>query len=1557
MKNYYNFKNHFIALSLMLLSFVSAYSQTQFTVVPTGGTAGNTNGSGGDPICRFFNSIRFQVVYTVAELNAAGMSGPTQIDRLAWNVTESSVSLGNYTISMGHTAATNSAAHNVDATTTVKTPFTYSVALGYNDIIFDTPFTWNGSSNIVVEICTGAANPFSSPYGGVESINGITSAARYYRVDGTSACATNTSSTVTTKPLVRFTGTLLNPAPATLTQAPGIPTCSAGSDLSVSGTPLANNTWYWQTSATGTSTALPYTGPYTVLANGTYYIRSFNSVYSNWSNASSIVVSNFPVATPPLAAVATTDPSCVPLGSSLSVSSAPAGYEYYWQGTNATGSSNALPATTPYAYTASGTYYVAAYETASGCWSNGVGTAVTVNSTIPASPVVTTSAYNYCSGVITAPISATVPTLIVSGTCAVSASASGNDNTGVTATVNNFTCAPGTITGASLSASIGTQCPNWYYYSIVVNGVTVATTQCNQSNFNLTPYLPLTSVSIVSENNPADSPDFVTMNLTVDLSYTAPASPQPAYTLSWYDASTSGNMLGTSAPFETIGTSVLPAATNGSYNFYVQTELAGCSSAARQLVTVNVTDVNATLTPINVTCNGGNNGSFALGTVQCGTAPFTYSVNGGAYGPIPTDLVAGTYSIVMQDVNGLFSAPIQVVLTQPAAPANVAMGQINYYTADVSWTTTGNETQWNVEVGPAGFTPGTGTSYTSSATSYTLPGLTEDTDYDVYISAICGPNPELSDVVSFSTNPGFFTFDNQCGPGYNDISATGVGTDLFDDNEIGFTLPWTLDFQGTSVTQLTIGNNGGIIFNTLTGNLNWTNTSMTTAAAGLYPYWDDLLSNGGAVYTEIVGTAPNRSAIIQWNVSSYGPSTKYAFQVVIEEATDEIYYIYDNTVVGDASYDNGVSATIGVAGPLTDIDVSLNNTSYLLNNSCAHFYNALCPNPTNMVTTVFQEEIDLDWTAGAYGETDWTVIYGPVGFDPATSGTILTTSVSAIQITGLTQVTEYDIYIYSECTIDNLTSDGFLVNAVTLPWCPDPITLNATSEVDSILMTWDWIPAIGATNGGISSFNIEYGQTGYNLYSGTEIVANGVDFADTIDNAAFLPGQVIDVYVQSVCGVDSSNYVGPFTIVMPLSNDTVCGAEELMVDGTVYIFNNTGATVTSGETGIVPSQTGYNATELPQAGWGQPTLQRTTWFTFTAPASGSIRFSGEDVDAFWSQIAIYDAPICNDFNTFELLAASDQATVTTTTVGNTTTIDTFKVAPNFTICGLTPGNTYYIMHDSWAGASGASTLQGEYSIAMTPITLEAGTFVDVLDACTGTSVVLFDGIAGYEAEGTWTAELAPAGTGLTDSLFNTSGLGYQVFDFEYRVTDGCAYDSIVAQVQIFPLSSAGTDGTITVCRNEPVDLLSGLGGNVDLGGSWYNPSNQLMPSSSIYASNIPGQFNYDYITGNGVCPDDTANVLLTVGTCNWANLEEMYFSSMTLLPNPTNGLVYITNEGNSEVFNYDVIDIDGRVIASKANAINGASTTTIDLTGKVTGMYMIRVYNGNAEKVFRVVLQ
>jgi hypothetical protein len=349
-----------------------------------------------------------------------------------------------------------------------------------------------------------------------------------------------------------------------------------------------------------------------------------------------------------------------------------------------------------------------------------------------------------------------------------------------------------------------------------------------------------------------------------------------------------------------------------------------------------------------------------------------------------------------------------------------------------------------------------------------------------------------------------------------------------------------------------------------------------------------------------------------------------------------------------------------------------------------------------------------------------------------------------------------------------------------------------------------------------------------------------------------------------------------------------------------------------------------------------------------APASGSIRFSGDDEAFFASQIAIYELTNCSDFTTFTLVAASDQIDLVS---GN-------KVAPNFTICGLNPGDTYYVLHDAWNNTFGGLPVFGQYSIKMTPIVLEAGSVSSMADVCTGDTTNLFTTITGNDANGVWTAVLASANTQVTDSLFVSSGLAYQIFDFEYRMTDGCAYDTIISQVEIYNLSHAGNDGAFTVCKNEPVDLLSGLSGNVDLGGSWYDPSNNLIPSSSITASNIPGMFNYDYITGNGVCPDDTANVLVTVnGACDYLDIQEMYFGGMSLSPNPTNGLVYISNSGSSEVFNYEVTDVDGRVIATKAAAINGTATTEVNLTGKVSGIYMIRVYNDNAMKVFRVILQ
>ncbi|MDC0099371.1 T9SS type A sorting domain-containing protein, partial [Crocinitomicaceae bacterium] len=225
-----------------------------------------------------------------------------------------------------------------------------------------------------------------------------------------------------------------------------------------------------------------------------------------------------------------------------------------------------------------------------------------------------------------------------------------------------------------------------------------------------------------------------------------------------------------------------------------------------------------------------------------------------------------------------------------------------------------------------------------------------------------------------------------------------------------------------------------------------------------------------------------------------------------------------------------------------------------------------------------------------------------------------------------------------------------------------------------------------------------------------------------------------------------------------------------------------------------------------------------------------------------------------------------------------------------------------------------------------------------------------------DAGGVWYENIPTAN--FNGSIFVSSGLASQVFDFNYIVTDGCAADTVSTQVEIYAPSSAGSDGTITACLNQPVDLLDGLGGNVDLGGDWYDPTNTLITSTGINSGPIPGQFNYDYITGNGVCLDDSANIIVDVDfNCDYLNLQDLFFNGMDIHPNPTTGMVYISNYGSTEVFNMELTDLNGKVITAQAGAVNGTETTEVNLETLETGIYLVRVFNDNAEKTFRVVKQ
>jgi hypothetical protein len=1012
-------------------------------------------------------------------------------------------------------------------------------------------------------------------------------------------------------------------------------------------------------------------------------------------------------------------------------------------------------------------------------------------------------------------------------------------------------------------------------------------------------------------------------------------------TITWFPTATGGSQVGTGSPFETVGTSVLPnTATDGPYEFWAAGYTNGCYSLNRALVTVNIAAVNAQLVAIDASCNGNNNGTFTLGTVDCGIAPFVYSVNGGTYGPIPTDLVAGTYSIIIEDANGGHSAPIVVTIGQPTAPQGLATTTVNYFTADVTWTPQGNETSWTVEWGPTGFTPGTGTTLVATTNSATLTGLNANSTYDFYVTADCGTNSAAGGPLTFATNPGFLAWDNSCGPGWTDISTTGTQiVGMTDDSESGLTLPWAWNINGTSVSSITIGNNGGVLFNTTTGNVGYTATGN-----GMFPYVQDLNTAlaGGGVYYQNVGTAPNRQFIIQWNnIPHYSTGTDGAsFEIIVDEATSDVYYIYNDVMMSNTAWNYGADAEIALISPNGSATISTNSATYLTNNSCIHFYNALCPNVTNFSAIVYADDAILDWNPGLYNETAWTLVYGLAGFDPTVPGqeigTLNLTSSDASFGGTLTQLTGYDVYIYSECQADNLTSDGYFYNFTTLPYCSNPSGLTVATDVDSLEVTWNWLAS--SPTYAIQDFNIAYAMAnvGANAYTGVEVATGNTNTFDTIADVNLLAGGVYQVYVQAVCTTgDTSSYVGPFTVIMPLTNDTVCGAEMLTL-GTDYMFNNTGATVSVDETNIAPPATGAQTT----TGWVNSTLNGTTWFTFVAPASGSVRVNST-ANNYNGQSAVYEVGQCSDFNNnFNLLAANDDA------IGGT------QLSPNYTICGLTPGATYYLMHD------GFNATTGNHAIRITEIVLEAGNANALAQICYGDNIDLFTTINGYDAAGTWSAPVNAVNASITGSTFNSTGLAYQTFNFQYRVTDGCAYDSIVSQVQIFAPSNAGQDGTLTVCKNEPVNLISGLNVQADLNGTWYDPSNVAMPSSQITASAFPGSFNYDYIVGNGVCPDDTANVVLNVlSSCDYLAIEEANFSGVQVYPNPTDGIVFIATDINAGNFSYEVTDANGRVITAAVNGITAAATSSIDLSKVEVGVYFIKLSNATADKVYRIVVQ
>jgi hypothetical protein len=105
----------------------------------------------------------------------------------------------------------------------------------------------------------------------------------------------------------------------------------------------------------------------------------------------------------------------------------------------------------------------------------------------------------------------------------------------------------------------------------------------------------------------------------------------------------------------------------------------------------------------------------------------------------------------------------------------------------------------------------------------------------------------------------------------------------------------------------------------------------------------------------------------------------------------------------------------------------------------------------------------------------------------------------------------------------------------------------------------------------------------------------------------------------------------------------------------------------------------------------------------------------------------------------------------------------------------------------------------------------------------------------------------------------------------------------------------------------------------------------------------------------GGCPSDYSEVVAFIDPC--ASINEIGLEGFSIFPNPNNGEFNIINNGQSELINVIITDIQGKTIYNKQHNFNKGSQQTINLDGIENGVYLVKLSAANGYKIFNVIVQ
>ncbi|GGF17854.1 T9SS-dependent choice-of-anchor J family protein [Hymenobacter cavernae] len=190
-----------------------------------------------------------------------------------------------------------------------------------------------------------------------------------------------------------------------------------------------------------------------------------------------------------------------------------------------------------------------------------------------------------------------------------------------------------------------------------------------------------------------------------------------------------------------------------------------------------------------------------------------------------------------------------------------------------------------------------------------------------------------------------------------------------------------------------------------------------------------------------------------------------------------------------------------------------------------------CAAPTNVaVSSVTTTSASVAFTAPSNG-VNYSLIYGPYGFSPATGGTTVAVTTSPVTLTGLTPNTRYQVYLRANCGTtagQSVLSDQ--VTFTTLPTCQAPTGVTVTNPT----ATGATVTLTGPTNGtGYTYWVVPRGTTppttGGTTATSSPITLTGLASATNYD-----------LYIRANCGAgDQSAVVGPIAFSTACVNPLV----------------------------------------------------------------------------------------------------------------------------------------------------------------------------------------------------------------------------------------------------------------------------------------------------------------------------------------------------------------------------------------------------------------------------------